>query len=80
MAGAAWPVEAPTSHADDLAAPLEYDELERAFAQAEAQTDEMLDVNEVAQRVLADEPMGLAELSEEAFEPIDSGMATCDGA
>jgi len=72
---AAWPVEAPTSHSEDLAAPLEHDELERAFAEAEAQTDEMLDVNEVAQRILADEPLGLAELSEDAFEPIDSGMA-----
>ena len=74
-ADAPWPVEAPPSPPDELAAPFEHDELERAFAEAEAQTDEMLDVNEVAQRILADEPLGLAELSEDAFEPIDSGVA-----
>ncbi len=72
---AAWSSQAPASVADDLAAPLAHDELERAFAEAEAQTDEMLDVNEVARRILADEPLGLAELSEDAFEPIDFGAA-----
>lgn len=47
---------------DALERPIEIDELERAFAEAEAQTDEMHDVNEVAERVLSDEPIGLAEL------------------
>lgn len=47
---------------DALAKPIEFDELERAFAEAEAQTDEMHGVNEVAERVLMDEPLGLAEL------------------
>ena len=42
---------------EDLLAPIEHDELERAFAEAEAQTDEMHDVNDVAERVLMDEPL-----------------------
>lgn len=49
--------------AEELERPIEIDELERAFAEAEAQTDEMHDVNAVAERVLMDEPIGLAELS-----------------
>lgn len=53
--------------ADALDAPIEIDELERAFAEAEAQTDEMHDVNTVAERVLMDEPLGLAELSGEGI-------------
>jgi hypothetical protein len=48
-----------------LDSPIEPDELERAFAQAEAQTDEMHDANRVAERVLMDEPIGLAELGED---------------
>ncbi|MEM9177801.1 MAG: hypothetical protein AAGC67_21550, partial [Myxococcota bacterium] len=45
-----------------LAAPIESDELERAFAEAEAQTEEMHGVNDVAERILMDEPLDLAEL------------------
>ena len=56
--------------ADVLAEPIEFDELERAFAEAEAQTDEMHDVNTVAARVQMDEPIGLAELSGDALEGI----------
>ncbi|MFK7897497.1 MAG: hypothetical protein AB8G23_16785 [Myxococcota bacterium] len=50
---------------DELDRPLEAFELDEAFAQAETQVEEMLDVNDVAERVLQDEPLGLAELSEE---------------
>jgi hypothetical protein len=52
---------------DSLEAPIAHDELERAFAEAEAQTEEMHDVNHVAERVLLDEPTGLAELSGEVL-------------
>jgi hypothetical protein len=48
---------------EDLDTPIENFELEAAFAQAEAQVDEMHDANQVAERVLMDEPLGLAELS-----------------
>lgn len=61
--------------ADVLAEPIEFDELERAFAEAEAQTDEMHDVNTVAARVLMDEPIGFAELSGDAFEDIAAASA-----
>ncbi len=47
-----------------LDAPIEAFELEHAFAQAEAQVDEMHDVNAVAARVLSDEPTGLTELDD----------------
>jgi len=68
--------------ADVLAEPIQFDELERAFAEAEAQTDEMHDVNTVAARVLMDEPIGLAELSGDAFEEIATAstpLATLEG-
>jgi hypothetical protein len=52
-----------------LADPFDSFELERAFEQAEVQIDEMLDVNRVAERVLMDEPVGLAELAGEPLEP-----------
>jgi hypothetical protein len=55
-----------------LASPIETDELEQAFAEAEAQTDEMHDVNRVAERVLMDEPLGLAELSGDAIGEADA--------
>ena len=61
-----------------LDAPIEHDELERAFAEAEAQTDEMHGVNEVAERVLLDEPMGLAELSGGVYGGIDDDLRTFD--
>ncbi len=73
--------------ADALDAPIEIDELERAFAEAEAQTDEMHDVNTVAERVLMDEPLGLAELSGEGIldiadipdlAEIDDGLGEID--
>lgn len=64
--------------ADVLAEPIAFDELERAFAEAEAQTDEMHDVNTVAARVLMDEPLGLAELSGDAFEAIDGDLGVAD--
>lgn len=54
-----------------LSEPIEVDELERAFAQAEAQTDEMHDVNRVAERVLMDEAVGLAELSGDMLLPAE---------
>ena len=53
---------------DALAAPIGFDELERAFASAEAQTDEMHGVNDVAERVLMDEPIGLTELDGQTFD------------
>jgi hypothetical protein len=66
---AAAPVEAPTAERAPFEAsldgPIEVDELERAFAEAEAQTDEMHDANRVAERVLMDEPIGLSEFSDE---------------
>jgi len=46
----------------ELDRPIDNNELERAFAHAEAQTDEMLDVNEVAERVLMSESAGFASL------------------
>ncbi len=42
----------------ELDRPIEAGELERAFAEAEAQVDEMHDVNRLAERVLFDEPHG----------------------
>ncbi|MCR9096874.1 MAG: hypothetical protein NXI30_21850 [bacterium] len=58
---------------EDLLAPIEHDELERAFAEAEAQTDEMHDVNDVAERVLLDEPVGLSELDGDVYGVADEG-------
>ncbi len=46
----------------DLDRPIDHGELERAFEEAEAQTDEMVGANDVAERILMDEPVGLAEL------------------
>lgn len=60
---------------DVLESPIEIDELERAFAEAEAQTDEMHDVNSVAERVLMTEPMGLSELSGEGVDSMDDEAA-----
>jgi hypothetical protein len=53
-----------------LERPFDSFELDRAFEQAEAQTDEMHDVNRVAARVLMDEPVGLAELSGHPIESL----------
>ena len=53
----------------DLDRPIDNLELERAFAEAEAQTDEMHDVNDVAERVLMSESAGLAALSGDDLVP-----------
>jgi hypothetical protein len=51
--------------------PIEHNELERAFAEAEAQTDEMHDANRVAERILMDEPVGLAEPDGDMIPPLE---------
>ena len=61
-----------------LEAPIEVDELERAFAEAEAQTEEMHDVNDIAGRVLDAEPFGLAELDGNACEGIGDDLGEID--
>ena len=48
--------------------PFDPIELDRAFAEAEAEVENMHDVNRVAERVLLDEPSGLAELAGESLE------------
>lgn len=53
---------------DELDRPIEAFELDAAFEQAETQVDEMLDVNDVAEQVLRDEPLGLAEIAEDGVE------------
>jgi len=63
---------------DALAAPIGFDELERAFAEAEAQTDEMHGVNDVAERVLMDEPVGLAELDGQAYDATEEVAVDAD--
>lgn len=73
----AWPKRAIDSPGA-LGEPIEVDELERAFAEAEAQTDEMHDVNDIAGRVLDAEPLGLAELDGNAYEGIDDAAGEID--
>lgn len=53
----------------DLDTPLDPSELDRAFAQAEADVGSMHDVNDVAERVLMDEPVGFAELAGDDLAP-----------
>ena len=55
---------------------IDNSELERAFAEAEAQTDEMHSANHVAARVLMDEPMGLAELGGDMLAPVEESDLT----
>lgn len=55
----------------DLDRPLEAGELERAFAEAEAQVDEMHDVNRVAERVLFAGDFELADLAGEELDPLE---------
>ena len=62
--------EPPPLDDDHLERPFDSFELDRAFEEAEAQTDEMHDVNRVAARVLMDEPVGLAELSGHSVESL----------
>jgi hypothetical protein len=56
---------------DDLESPVDLEELDRAFAEAEADVESMHNVNEVAERVLLDEPVGFDELAGEALTPVD---------
>ena len=56
----------------ELDRPIEAGELERAFAEAEAQVDEMHDVNRLAERVLFDEPNGIAGLVDEELDPLEA--------
>jgi hypothetical protein len=55
----------------DLDRPIDNHELERAFAEAEAQTDEMHSVNQVAERVLMSESAGFASQSGDDLVPSD---------
>ena len=55
----------------ELDRPIEAAELERAFAEAEAQVDEMHDVNRVAERVLFDRAFELADLAGEDLDPLE---------
>jgi hypothetical protein len=60
----------------DLDYPIDNEELDRAFAEAEAQTDEMHSANHVAARVLMDEPIGLAELGgDDPLAPAEESSA-----
>jgi hypothetical protein len=63
--------ERPSSPERELELPIEHAELERAFAEAEAQTDEMHSANHVAERILMDEPIGLAELEGDLDAPLE---------
>jgi hypothetical protein len=54
-----------------LGLPIEHAELERAFDEAEAQTDEMHSANHVAERILMDEPVGLTELEGDPDAPFE---------
>ena len=54
----------------DLERPIDNSELERAFDEAEAQVDEMHDVNQVAARVLMDESMDLAAMAGDDLVPV----------
>jgi hypothetical protein len=68
--------EEPLEHSlPDLDSPIDNDELDRAFAEAEAQTDEMHSANQVAARVLMDEPIGLAELGGDLLAPAAESSA-----
>ena len=61
----------PVAADSNLERPIDDDELERAFAEAEAQTDEMHDVNEVAERVLMSESAGISALAGDDLVPAD---------
>jgi hypothetical protein len=58
--------------AQDLETPLDSSELDRAFAEAEADVESMHGVNEVAERVLMDEPVGFSELAGDELTPADA--------
>jgi hypothetical protein len=59
----------------ELDRPIDNAELERVFAEAEAQTDEMHSANHVAARVLMDEPIGLAEMGGDMLTPVEESDA-----
>jgi len=59
------------SAAPALDSPIDNDELDRAFAEAEAQTEEMHSANHVAERILMEEPIGLAEFGGDLLESAD---------
>jgi len=59
---------------------VDAEELDRAFAEAEAEVEQMVDVNRVAARVLMDEPIGLAELSDDLVDLDASGDPNDPGA
>lgn len=68
----------PAASVEPLAAPLEHDELERAFAEAEAQTDEMHSVNTVAERVLLGEELGDDDFADSGLVPVEAPFAARD--
>ncbi len=55
----------PGREADSFETPIGSDELDRAFASAQVETDEMMDVNTVAEHVLLSESFDLAETETE---------------
>jgi hypothetical protein len=63
----------PPREAASFAAPIESEELDRAFAQAEVQADEMLDVNRVAEHVLMSVPLDLAEVELSGADAMGAG-------
>lgn len=73
--GLSWLDESDEISSVDLDRPIDDTELERAFADAEVQTDEMHDVNEVAARVLMQDSMDLAELGGDTLVPVDASMS-----
>lgn len=73
--GLSWLDESDEIPSVDLDRPIDDTELERAFADAEVQTDEMHDVNEVAARVLMQDSMDLAELGGDTLVPVDASMS-----
>lgn len=54
-----------------LERPIEPGELERAFAEAEAQIDEMRDVNDVAAGVLFDGAFDASDVAEDDLDPLE---------
>jgi hypothetical protein len=66
----------------ELDRPIEAGELEQAFAEAEAQVDEMHDVNRVAERVLFDGAFELTDLAGEELDPLEQSarLAAADRA
>jgi len=62
----------------ELDRPIEAGELDRAFAEAEAQVDEMHDVNRVAERVLFDAPFGLADVTGEDLDPLEESARAAE--